>query len=160
VKWGDEYPGKHDLSSLRLLGTVGEPINPEAWMWYHRVIGGERCPIRRHLVADGDGDILIAPLPVVTPRFRVRPRSPSPGLGADIFDDAGNSVPFAAVDISPRPSPGGDAPHALQGPGSVQGGLLEPVLQARRNTWVYFAGDGAKRDEEGYLWLLGGSTTS
>jgi acetyl-CoA synthetase len=92
VKWGDEYPGKHDLSSLRLLGTVGEPINPEAWMWYHRVIGGERCPIVDTWWQTETGMILIAPLPGVTTTIPSSATFPLPGVGADIFDDAGNSV--------------------------------------------------------------------
>src|SRR2546426_4899291 len=94
VKWRDEYPGKHDLSSLRLLGTVGEPINPEAWMWYHQIIGGGRCPIVDTWWQTETGMILISPLPGVTATKPGSATFPLPGVGADVVDDAGQSVPL------------------------------------------------------------------
>src|SRR5205814_10095227 len=92
VKWGDEYPSKHDLSSLRLLGTVGEPINPEAWMWYHHIIGGGRCPIVDTWWQTETGMILIAPLPGITTTKPGSATFPFPGVGADVVDEDGKSV--------------------------------------------------------------------
>ena len=150
MKWGEEYPAAHDLSSLRLLGTVGEPINPEAWMWYQRIIGGEHCPIVDTWWQTETGCILLTPLPgaVVT-----KPGSatfPFPGVGADVYDDAGNSVPFGGGGylVLTRPWPAmlrtiyGDPDRYVDTYWSTYDG-------------VYFAGDGCKRDEEGYFWLLG-----
>jgi acetyl-CoA synthetase len=156
VKWGDEYPGKHDLGSLRLLGTVGEPINPEAWMWYHRVIGGERCPIVDTWWQTETGMILIAPLPGVTATKPSSATFPLPGVGVDIFDDAGNSVPFGGGGYLTLTEPWPAMLRTLyKEPERFKEVYWSRFSKPDENKWVYFAGDGAKRDEEGYLWLLG-----
>src|SRR4029077_600120 len=108
MKWGHEYPARHDLSSLRLLGSVGEPINPEAWMWYFEYIGGERCPIVDTWWQTETGAILITPLPGIT---KLKPGSatlPFPGIQADIVDAAGKSVPLGGGGylVLKRPWPG------------------------------------------------------
>ncbi|MXZ07469.1 MAG: acetate--CoA ligase [Acidimicrobiia bacterium] len=150
MKWGEEYPQRHDLSTLRVLGTVGEPINPEAWMWYHEHIGGGKAPVMDTWWQTETGSIMIAPLPGITSTKPGSATNPMPGIQADVVDDAGNLV------------------------GRGEGGYL--VI---RNTWpsmlrsvwgddqryidtywsrfdgLYFPGDGAKVDEDGYLWLLG-----
>ena len=133
VKWGDEYPGKHDLSSLRLLGTVGEPINPEAWMWYHRVIGGERCPIVDTWWQTETGMIMISPLPGVTATKPGSATFPLPGCRGRHRRRRRQQRPLRGRRLPDAdPAVAGDAADPLQGPGAVQGGLLEPVLQARR----------------------------
>ncbi len=150
MKWGEEYPQRHDLSTLRVLGTVGEPINPEAWMWYHEHIGGGTAPVMDTWWQTETGSIMIAPLPGITATKPGSATNPMPGIQADVVDDAGRPV------------------------GRGGGGYL--VL---RNTWpsmlrsiwgddqryvdtywsrfdgMYFPGDGAKLDDDGYLWLLG-----
>ena len=150
MKWGEEFPQRHDLSTLRVLGTVGEPINPEAWMWYHEHIGGGKAPVMDTWWQTETGSIMIAPLPGITATKPGSATNPMPGIQADVVDDAGNPV------------------------GRGGGGYL--VI---RNTWpsmlrsiwgddqryvdtywseydgMYFPGDGAKLDDDGYLWLLG-----
>ncbi len=150
MKWGEEYPQRHDLSTLRLLGTVGEPINPEAWMWYHEHIGGGKAPVMDTWWQTETGSIMIAPLPGITATKPGSATNPMPGIQADVVDEAGSPV------------------------GRGGGGYL--VI---RNTWpsmlrsiwgddqryvdtywseydgMYFPGDGAKLDDDGYLWLLG-----
>ncbi len=150
MKWGEEYPQRHDLSTLRVLGTVGEPINPEAWVWYHEHIGGGTAPVMDTWWQTETGSIMIAPLPGITATKPGSATNPMPGIRADVVDDAGRPV------------------------GRGGGGYL--VL---RNTWpsmlrsiwgddqryvdtywsrfdgMYFPGDGAKLDDDGYLWLLG-----
>ena len=150
MKWGEEYPQRHDLSTLRVLGTVGEPINPEAWMWYHEFIGGGNAPVMDTWWQTETGSIMIAPLPGITATKPGSATNPMPGIQADVVDEAGNPV------------------------GRGGGGYL--VI---RNTWpsmlrsiwgddqryidtywseydgMYFPGDGAKLDDDGYLWLLG-----
>jgi acetyl-CoA synthetase len=151
MKWGPEYPSGHDLSSLRLLGTVGEPINPEAWMWYFLHIGGERCPVVDTWWQTETGMILITPLPGIT---RLKPGSatlPFPGIAADILDEAGNPVP---------PNTGGFLVLKRPWPGQFRTIYGDPdryVAQyfSRFGPGVYLTGDGAKRDEDGYFWLLG-----
>ncbi|HYH50449.1 MAG TPA: acetate--CoA ligase [Acidimicrobiia bacterium] len=156
VKWGEEYPGKHDLSSLRLLGTVGEPINPEAWMWYHRVIGGERCPIVDTWWQTETGMILISPLPGVTTTIPSSATFPLPGVGVDIFDDAGNSVPFGGGGYLTLTQPWPAMLRTLyKEPDRFKEVYWSRFSKPEENKWIYFAGDGAKRDEDGYLWLLG-----
>src|SRR3989449_7155694 len=93
MRWGDEHPRRHDLSSLRLLGTVGEPINPEAWRWYHRTIGGGRCPIVDTWWQTETGMILITPLPRITTTKPVVTTRPLPGITAEVVDDRGRPVP-------------------------------------------------------------------
>lgn len=150
MKWGPEHIDKHDISSLRLLGSVGEPINPEAWMWYHKHIGKEKCPIVDTWWQTENGSILIAPLPGITPTKPGSATWPIPGISADIFDENGNSV----------------------GPG--RGGTLvikRPWPSMLRTVWgddaryqssyfsdypgVYKPGDVAHIDEDGYFWILG-----
>jgi acetyl-CoA synthetase len=152
MKWGDQWPAKHDLSRLRLLGSVGEPINPEAWMWYREHIGGNRCPIVDTWWQTETGSIVISPLPGITATTPGSATIPLPGYSAAILDAKGNEIP-------------------------VGGGLLaltKPWPSMLRTIWgddaryvetyfskwpgrpdLYFPGDGAKRDEDGYFWILG-----
>jgi acetyl-CoA synthetase len=151
MKWGADLPAKHDLSSLRLLGSVGEPINPEAWMWYFTNIGGKRCPIVDTWWQTETGMILITPLPGVT---RLKPGSatlPFPGILADVVDERGDSVPPGAGGylVIRRPWP------AIAR--TIYGDPDRYVSQyfSRFGPDVYLAGDGARRDADGYFWLLG-----
>ncbi len=149
-RWGEEYPASCDLSSLRLLGTVGEPINPEAWMWYQRVIGGGRCPIVDTWWQTETGSIMIAPLPGATPTKPGSCTRPLPGIAADVVNRQGESC------------------------GDNEGGYLvirKPWPSMLRTIWgdherfqktyfgeidgMYFAGDGARRDPDGYFWVMG-----
>jgi acetyl-CoA synthetase len=150
MKWGTDLPAKHDLSSLRLLGTVGEPINPEAWVWYHEFIGGGRCPVVDTWWQTETGMIMITPLPGITTLKPGSATRPFPGVEADVVDDKGASVPRgrAGYLVLKRPWPA----------------MLRTIYgdpdRYRETYWsrfpgMYFAGDGAKRDEDGYLWLLG-----
>ncbi|MDQ6854560.1 MAG: acetate--CoA ligase, partial [Actinomycetota bacterium] len=150
MKWGTEYPEKHDLSSLRLLGTVGEPINPEAWVWYWQHIGGGRCPVVDTWWQTETGSILISPLPGATTLKPGSATFPLPGVGADVVDDRGESVPI----------PGGGYLVLTRPWPSMLRGIWGDPERYRDTYWSrfpgkYFAGDGAKRDEEGYYWLLG-----
>jgi acetyl-CoA synthetase len=150
MKWGEELPAGHDLSSLRLLGSVGEPINPEAWMWYRRYVGGERCPIVDTWWQTETGGILISPLPGITATKPGAAMTPFPGISADIVDNEGRPVGNGA---------GGYLVITEPWPGMLRGIWGDP--QRYRDTyWArfpgrYFAGDGAKRDEDGDIWLLG-----
>ncbi|MDA0329146.1 MAG: acetate--CoA ligase [Gemmatimonadetes bacterium] len=147
MRWGDSWPGQSDLSKLRLLGTVGEPINPEAWMWYHRVIGGERCPIVDTWWQTETGAIMITPLPGLTETKPGTATRPFPGIQVAIKEESGQETSAGYLAITtPWPS------------------MLRTVWgddeRFRSTYWskwenVYFAGDGAKRDEDGYLWILG-----
>jgi acetyl-CoA synthetase len=152
MKWGDEYPARHDLSSLRLLGSVGEPINPEAWMWYSEHIGHDRCPIVDTWWQTETGAIVISPLPGLTATKPGSATFPLPGVSADLLDSNGRPI-------------------------DVGGGLLvltRPIPSMVRTIWgdderyrktyfskwdgrpdLYFPGDGAKRDDDGYFWILG-----
>ncbi len=150
MKWGTEYPEKHDMSSLRLLGTVGEPINPEAWVWYWQHIGGGRCPVVDTWWQTETGSILISPLPGATTLKPGSATFPLPGIGADVVDDRGESVPI----------PGGGYLVLTRPWPSMLRGIWGDPERYRETYWSrfpgkYFAGDGAKRDEEGYYWLLG-----
>ena len=150
MKWGSSYPEGHDLSSLRLLGTVGEPINPEAWMWYHANIGGERCPIVDTWWQTETGGIMISPLPGVVPTKPGSATKAIPGITAVVLDNEGNEVPkggggFLAI-TKPWPS-------MLR---SIYGDDQRYVdTYWSRYDGVYFPGDGAKIDQDGYLWILG-----
>jgi acetyl-CoA synthetase len=151
MRWGVEYPRKHDLSSLRLLGTVGEPINPEAWVWYWEVIGGERCPVVDTWWQTETGMILITPLPGITPLKPGSATFPFPGVQADVFDDAGNSVP---------PGEGGYLVLTHPWPAMLRTIWGDPDRYVQNyfgkyGPKTYLAGDGARRDEDGYFWLLG-----
>jgi len=150
MKWGTEYPQRHDLSTLRLLGSVGEPINPEAWVWYWRHIGGERCPVVDTWWQTETGAIMISPLPGATTLKPGSATFPLPGIGADVCDDAGASVgiPGGGYLVLTRPWP------------SMLRGIWGDPERYRQTYWArfgdrYFAGDGAKRDDDGYFWLLG-----
>ncbi len=150
MKWGEGLPAKHDLSSLRLLGSVGEPINPEAWMWYRTHIGRDRCPIVDTWWQTETGGILITPLPGVTTTKPGAGMLPFPGIAADVVDNAGRSV---------GKGEGGYLVITEPWPGMLRGIWGDPK-RYEETYWSrfpgrYFAGDGAKRDEDGDLWLLG-----
>jgi acetyl-CoA synthetase len=149
MKWGAEEPAKHDLSSLQLLGSVGEPINPEAWMWYHEHIGGGRCPIVDTWWQTETGGIMISPLPGCTVTKPGSATFPLPGIGAELVDDEANRVEVG----------GGYLTLTRPWPGMLRGIWGDPERYVdtywSRFPGRYFAGDGAKLDDEGYLWLLG-----
>ncbi len=149
MKWGTELPARHNLSSLRLLGTVGEPINPEAWMWYQEHIGGKRCPIVDTWWQTETGGIMITPLPGVTATKPGSATVPFPGIEAVLLDGEGNEVNVGGGYLAiPKPWPG-----MLR----TIWGDDERYAQVYWSKWknIYFPGDGAKRDEEGYFWILG-----
>lgn len=150
MRWGEEYPKRHDLSSLRLLGSVGEPINPEAWLWYYRVIGREKCPISDTWWQTETGGHMITPLPALTTLKPGSATFPFPGIDADVVDDEGQSITEKEgylVIKSPWP------------------GMLRTIYgdeeRYKRTYWskynnkMYFSGDGARRDADGYIWVLG-----
>ena len=152
MKLGEALPARHDLSRLRLLGTVGEPINPEAWMWYHRVIGQGRCPIVDTWWQTETGAILIAPLPGVTATKPGSCTQPLPGIDADIVDDRGNSVK--------RPDAGGYLVIRKPWPAMLRT-IWRDNARYIANYWekfnnrYYMAGDSAHRDKDGYFWIMG-----
>jgi acetyl-CoA synthetase len=149
MKWGEELPKAHDMSSLRLLGTVGEPINPEAWIWYHKNIGGERCPIVDTWWQTETGSIMITPLPGIVATKPGSATKPFPGIDAKILDQKGNEVHVG----------GGYLAITSPWPSMLRGIYNDPDRYVKQywSRWpgVYFTGDGAKRDEDGYFWLLG-----
>lgn len=151
MQWGDEYITKHDLSTLRLLGTVGEPINPKAWTWYYKTIGQEKCPIVDTWWQTETGMILITPLPGVTALKPGSATKPFPSLKADVLDENGNPVP---------PGGGGYLVMKTPWPAMLRTLFRDPDRYVR-TYWdrygkeIYFAGDGAKRDKDGYIWILG-----
>ena len=148
--WGDEYPARHDLSSLRLLGTVGEPINPEAWIWYREKIGSGNIPVVDTWWQTETGMILITPLPGMTVLKPGSATFPFPGVEADIVDDQGNSVPLGSGGYLVLKKPWPAMARTIWGdPERFQ------ETYWSRFPGLYFTGDGAKRDEEGYFWLLG-----
>jgi len=150
AKWGDDIPAQFDMSSLRLIGSVGEPINPEAWMWYRHNIGGDRCPIVDTWWQTETGAIMISPLPGVTATKPGSAMRPLPGITADVVDDTGASVP-----------PGGGGFLAIRDPWPSMLRTIWGDDQRFIDTYwsrfegLYFPGDGSKRDEDGDLWLLG-----
>ena len=150
MKWGDQFPKDHDLSSLRLLGTVGEPINPEAWMWYREHIGANRCPIVDTWWQTETGAIMVSPLPGITATKPGAAMRPLPGIGVDVVDNNGDSVGNGE---------GGYLVITHPWPSMTRGIYGDPE-RFKETYWSrfpgkYFAGDGAKRDEDGDLWLLG-----
>ena len=150
MKWGDEFPNKQNLKSLRLLGSVGEPINPEAWMWYREVIGGNRCPIVDTWWQTETGAIMISPLPGVTATKPGSAMLPLPGISAKVVDDSGNPVAKGS---------GGYLIIDKPWPSMLRGVWKEPA-RYQETYWsrfegLYFAGDGAKLDADGALWVLG-----
>jgi acetyl-CoA synthetase len=149
MKWGTELPARHDLSTLRLLGSVGEPINPEAWMWYQKHIGGDRCPIVDTWWQTETGGIMITPLPGVTATKPGSVTVPFPGIEAVLLDGEGKEVKVGGGYLAiPKPWPG-----MLR----TIWGDDERYQQVYWSKWknTYFPGDGAKRDEDGYFWILG-----
>jgi len=150
IKWGDQWPQKYDLSSLRVLGSVGEPINPEAWMWYHRVIGGERCPIVDTWWQTETGCIMISPLPGVTATKPGSCTKPLPGIVPEVVDERGNPL---------KPNQGGLLVMTQPWPFMLRS--LYRDHQRYLETYFgkiegrYFAGDGARKDEDGYFWVMG-----
>jgi acetyl-CoA synthetase len=149
MKWGDDEPAKHDMSTLRLLGSVGEPINPEAWMWYRDTIGRGECPVVDTWWQTETGGIMISPLPGATTLKPGSATFPVPGISAEVVDDAGNRVDHG----------GGYLTLTRPWPGMLRGIWNDPE-RYQETYWSrfegrYFAGDGAKLDSEGYLWLLG-----
>lgn len=155
IKMGEAIPNARNLSSLRLLGTVGEPINPEAWMWYHRVIGGDRCPIVDTWWQTETGGIMITPLPGATPTKPGSATKPFPGIQADVVDLDGHPV---------KDNEGGYLVVKHPWPGMLRTVYGDPD-RFRKTYWehiapldgqyFYFAGDGARRDEDGYFWVMG-----
>jgi acetyl-CoA synthetase len=151
MRWGTEFPEAHDLSSLRLLGSVGEPINPEAWIWYWKYIGTERCPVVDTWWQTETGAILITPLPGITPLKPGSATNPFPGIEADIVDEQGNSVPLGGGGYLVLNTPWPSIARTIWGDPDR---YVETYF-GRYGPNVYVAGDGAKRDEDGYFWLLG-----
>jgi acetyl-CoA synthetase len=150
MKWGRQHPDGHDLSSLRVLGSVGEPINPEAWMWYREIIGAERTPVVDTWWQTETGAMMIAPLPGATTTKPGSATFPLPGISATIVDDRGDEVriPGGGYLVLDRPWP------------AMLRGIWGDETRYRETYWSrfpgrYFAGDGAKRDADGYFWLLG-----
>lgn len=148
MRWGKELPQKHDLSSLRLLGTVGEPINPEAWVWYYEVIGNSRCPVVDTWWQTETGSIMIAPLPGITVLKPGSATQPLPGIEARILDTEGNERPTGLLALT-KPWP------------AMMRGIYKDEQRYKETYWskwggsFYFTGDGAKRDQDGYFWLMG-----
>jgi acetyl-CoA synthetase len=155
MKGGREVPDQYDMSSLRILGTVGEPINPEAWMWYRDVIGGDRCPVVDTWWQTETGGVMISPLPGATPTKPGSCTLPLPGIAADVVDLDGNSVAadqggYLAVR---RPWPG--MMRTVHGdPDRFRSSYWEHIRPAD-GSYLYFAGDGARRDGDGYFWVMG-----
>jgi acetyl-CoA synthetase len=150
MRWGTDWPKKRDLSSLRLLGSVGEPINPEAWVWYHRYIGGEKCPVVDTWWQTETGAILITPLPGLTTTKPGSATRPFPGVKAEIKNERGETIPVG----------GGFLTLTRPWPSMLRGiyGDAERYVKQYWSKWtpdVYFAGDGAKLDADGFFWLLG-----
>jgi acetyl-CoA synthetase len=150
MKWGDSWPNKHDLRSLRLLGTVGEPINPEAWMWYHQVIGGKRCPIVDTWWQTETGGIMITPLPGATPTKPGTATLPFFGVVPEVVDGEGKPVPESS---------GGKLVLRRPWPGMLRGIWGDPKRFVQ-TYWSevqgsYFTGDGCRRDKDGYFWIVG-----
>jgi acetyl-CoA synthetase len=150
IKWGEQWPLRHDLSSLRLLGTVGEPINPEAWMWYHNIIGKGACPIVDTWWQTETGAIMISPLPGATPTKPGSATLPFPGIEADVMTREGQPV---------GPNEGGYLVIKRPWPSMLRT-IWGDDERYREQYWsqienIYFAGDGARRDKDGYFWIMG-----
>jgi acetyl-CoA synthetase len=155
IKMGDQHPNARNLSTLRLLGTVGEPINPEAWMWYHRVIGKERCPIVDTWWQTETGGIMVTPLPGAIPTKPGSATRPFPGILADVVNTDGQ--PVAANEggylVVRHPWPG--MMRTVYGDPDRFRRTYWEYLPPQDGTYLYFAGDGARRDEDGYFWVMG-----
>ncbi len=155
MKWGEEWPKKHDLSTLRLLGSVGEPINPEAWMWYQKNIGGGRCPIVDTWWQTETGGILISPLPGATPTKPGSATRPLPGIVADIVDKNGDPSKEGGFLVIRKPWP-----HMMRtiwgDPERFKKQYWSQVKPNKKGvSEIYFTGDGAHRDKDGYYWIMG-----
>jgi acetyl-CoA synthetase len=150
IKWGDSWVKKHDLSSLRLLGTVGEPINPEAWIWYHKVIGGERCPIVDTWWQTETGGIMISPMPGAIPAKPGSATRPIPGVAAEVVTREGKPV---------GPNQGGLLIVRRPWPGMLRTIFRDPERYRQQYfsqiEGAYFTGDGARCDQDGYFWIMG-----
>ncbi len=151
MKWGVEHPQKADLSKLRLLGTVGEPINPKAWLWYWKVIGGERCPIVDTWWQTETGNIMISPLPGVTPEKPGSATKPLPGVDAAVLDEEGNELPDGEQGLLAlrRPWPG------MLRTLFKDADRFKETYFSKWDETTYFVGDAARRDEDGYFWVIG-----
>jgi acetyl-CoA synthetase len=150
MRWGTEWPGRHKMNTLRLLGSVGEPINPEAWMWYHEHIGRARCPVVDTWWQTETGMIMISPLPAITSTKPGSATKPFPGVSAEIRDGLGRPVETG----------GGLLTLTQPWPAMLRGiyGDRERFIETYFSRWTdgsYFTGDGARRDEDGFYWLLG-----
>ncbi|MBC5806170.1 MAG: acetate--CoA ligase [Candidatus Eremiobacter antarcticus] len=152
MKWGPQYPQRHDLSSLRLLGSVGEPINPEAWIWYQQYIGGGRCPVVDTWWQTETGMILISPLPGITATKPGSATFPYPGVFADVVNAKGEPVPFGGGGYVVITKPW---PAMLRTLWKSHDRYLETYWSRFRRQGYYFPADGCKRDQQGYYWLLG-----
>ncbi|MCA2214576.1 acetate--CoA ligase [Jidongwangia harbinensis] len=166
MKWGDDIPAKYDLSSLRVLGSVGEPINPEAWMWYRENVGRERAPIVDTWWQTETGGIMISPLPGVTAAKPGSAMTALPGITADVVDDDAKSVPDGGGGFLVLRDPWPSMLRTIWGDDQrfkgtywsrfgAGAGAGDAVTASSGKDWVYFAGDGAKKDDDGSLWLLG-----
>ncbi|MEP6759727.1 MAG: acetate--CoA ligase [Actinomycetota bacterium] len=151
MRWGTEFPERHDLSSLRLLGSVGEPINPEAWVWYWKVIGGERCPVVDTWWQTETGAIMISPLPGLTTLKPGSATFPFPGIEADVVDERGTSVSLGGGGFLVLTHPWPAIARTIWGDPDR---YVQTYFTAHGPA-TYVAGDGARRDDEGYYWLLG-----
>jgi len=151
MRWGTELPAKHDISSLRLLGSVGEPINPEAWVWYWKVIGGERCPVVDTWWQTETGAIMITPLPGLTALKPGSATLPFPGIEADVVDERGASVGLGAGGFLVLRHPWPSIARTIWGDPDR---YVETYF-SKYGPETYVAGDGARRDDDGYFWLLG-----
>jgi acetyl-CoA synthetase len=150
MKWGDQHPMKHDLTSLRLLGSVGEPINPEAWMWYREVIGGGRCPIVDTWWQTETGAIMISPLPGATPTKPGSATRPLPGIVPEILDKDGNPVPQGSGGFLTISKPWPSMLRTLYGDPERYKEAYWSQIAGK-----YFTGDGARQDDDGNYWILG-----
>ncbi len=150
MKWGDEHVAKHEMASLRLLGTVGEPINPEAWVWYHENVGRGRCPVVDTWWQTETGGIMISPLPGAVATKPGSATIPFPGISADVVDEDGNSVPFGGGGFLTITAPWPSMARTIYGDDDRYVDTYWSRFPGR-----YFPGDGCKRDDDGYYWLLG-----
>ncbi|HUG08697.1 MAG TPA: acetate--CoA ligase [Acidimicrobiia bacterium] len=150
MKWGDEHVDEHEMSTLRVIGTVGEPINPEAWMWYQEHVGKGNCPIVDTWWQTETGAIMITPLPGITPTKPGSATKPFPGISAEVVDDDGNSVPLGGGGYLVITEPWPAMARTIYGDDQRYVDTYWSRFEGR-----YFPGDGCKRDEDGYYWLLG-----
>jgi acetyl-CoA synthetase len=155
IKMGDDHPNTRDLSSLRILGTVGEPINPEAWMWYHKVIGKERCPIVDTWWQTETGGFMITPLPGATPTKPGSATRPFPGILADVVDLDGNRAADNEGGYLVVKHPWPSMLRTVYGDDDRFRRTYWEHIAPKEGQYFYFAGDGARRDEEGYFWIMG-----